>query len=44
MVFSNYGEMKGKYFSWDYFDTMEKVRRAFNNLEDRFKFDYDDDY
>jgi len=38
-----YGEKEGKCYPWDYYDTLEKVKRFLRNNEDKFKSDNRED-
>jgi len=40
---TSYAETKGKCFSWDYYETLEKMKRVLNEIENRFKLDDEDD-
>jgi len=40
---TSYAETKGKCFSWDYYETLEKVKRVLKEIENKFELD-DDEY
>jgi hypothetical protein len=40
--YTSYGEIKGKCYSWDHFETLEKVKRMLKEIEDGFRYEEDD--
>ncbi|MCL2208966.1 MAG: hypothetical protein FWC19_10110 [Treponema sp.] len=40
--YTSYGEIKGKFYSWDYYETLEKVKRILKEIENRYQLDDDD--
>jgi len=41
--YTGYGEIKGKCYSWDHYETLEKVKRILKEIENKFELDDEDD-